>query len=173
MSDVLYPLTIFRQGGVMPSTTLVEEAGVPQPYRGLLVHGGDMTSRLEDHHRDNMALDVLRLENTDAGYRREVVLRTERGRKAVEYGAIEIFLGAFDLELQTRILEGRQPLGGLLNEYDINYRSVPRGYFRMEADAALADIFSVPAGQHLWGRSNQLLGEADKLLARIVEVLRP
>ena len=75
---------------------------MPEPYRRLLVHNGDMTSRLEDFHGGPVELEVLHREHATEAYRREVLLRTVSGGEAVEYGAIEIDLAAFDRELRRR-----------------------------------------------------------------------
>src|ERR1700761_5427779 len=50
--ELLYPLTLFRRkgGGPLPQYELVDGGEMPDPYRKLLVHNGDMTSRLEAFH---------------------------------------------------------------------------------------------------------------------------
>ena len=47
-NDLLYPLSLFCQNGghPLPSYEVIDAAAMPEPYRGLLVHKGDMTSRL-------------------------------------------------------------------------------------------------------------------------------
>lgn len=174
-TELLYPLTLFRRNGgrALPSFELVEGDAIPEPYRKLLVHNGDMTSRLEKFHEGNIVLEVLHREHTETAYRREVVLHVEKNGLPVEYGAIEIQLDAFDPQLREKIVEGRLPLGGLLNRYDINYRSRPKAFFRLGSDAEMNTLFNTTGAHVFYGRSNELLGEGDRLLARIVEVLRP
>lgn len=173
--DLLYPLTLFCQSGghSLPSFEIIEGAEMPEPYRALLVHRGDMTSRLEEFHGTPMVVEVLHREQSDEGYRREVVLRGEETGEAVEYGAIEIDLAAFDGQLRRLILEEHLPLGGLLNHFGVEYRSEPRAFFRLGSDAVMQRVFSMPQADVFYGRSNLLFGEEDRLLARIVEVLRP
>jgi hypothetical protein len=146
---------------------------MPQPYRDLLVHTGDMTSRLESHHGGDIILEVLHRERTPQAYRREVVLHRERDNLPVEYGAIEIDLDAFDPQLRKAILEEHLPLGGLLNRFDINYRSQPKAFILLGPDEFMSDLFHTPGAKGFYGRCNELLGEEDRVLARIVEVLRP
>ena len=174
-TELLYPLSRFRREGgrTIPAYELVKDSEMPEPYRSLLVHNGDMTSRLETFHGGNIVLEVLHLDRSQSAYRREVVLHLEKSGLPVEYGAIEINLDAFQPELREKILEGRLPLGGLLNHYKVNYHSRPRGFFRLAADPQMSTIFGAPESQEFYGRSNELLGDKNVVLARIVEVLRP
>lgn len=174
-ADLLYPLTHFCQvgGHPLPVCETIEGAAMPEPYRTLLVHHGDMTSRLEEYHRAAMKLRVLHRECTGDAYRREVLLCTDTNGLPVEYGAIEIDLGAFSDTLRELILEGRQPLGGLLNRNGVRYRSEPRGFLKLAPDSSMDRHFDLTGAHTLYGRSNVLLNEDGRALARIVEVLRP
>jgi hypothetical protein len=98
-----------RVGGV--EIEWVEPKGVPAPYRGLLVHRGDMTSILEEFHGEELELEILRVMEDDGHYFREVVLRTEGSGAVVEYGVIEVVLPAFSASMRVAITEGKQPLG--------------------------------------------------------------
>lgn len=173
--DLLYPLTVFRKRDrrPLPVHEAVEGDAVPEPYRTLLVHNGDMTSRLEAHHGSAIKLRVLHLEKTPEIYRREVLLLTTEGELPVEYGAIEINLAAFPEPLRSEILDGKLPLGGLLNAHGFDYRSQPRGFLRVLPDLTLCRLFGVKAASAFYGRSNVLLGADGIVLAQIVEVLRP
>jgi chorismate-pyruvate lyase len=175
LGDLLYPLTLFCENGghALPSCEAIDGESMPQPYRDLLVHQGDMTSRLEAFHGGEIVIEVLHHEHTAESYRREVVLRVEATSLAVEYGAIEIELGEFEGELRRLILEEHLPLGGLLNRFAITYRSQPRAFIRLGADAVMQQVFEMPEAQVFYGRCNVLLGEQGQTLARIVEVLRP
>ncbi|MEO8350212.1 MAG: hypothetical protein ABI680_00685 [Chthoniobacteraceae bacterium] len=174
-TETLYPLSRFceRDGHPLPSAEVVEGAVVPEPYRRLLVHFGDMTSRLEQFHQAPMKLRVLHREEAGDTYRREVLLCAQYSGRPVEYGAIEINLAAFPPVLRELILEGRTPLGGLLNVHGIRYYSRPRAFFRFTAGRLMSAHFELEDAPTLYGRSNTLLDEADHVLARIVEVLPP
>jgi len=174
-ADLLYPLSLFCENGghALPSYDVIDGELMPQPYRGLLVHKGDMTSRLAAFFGGDIVLEVLHREHTPEVYRREVVLHIESTGLPVEYGAIEIDLSAFQGELRQLILEQHLPLGGLLNRFGIRYRSEPKGFIKLGADAFMQRIFQVPGATEFFGRCNVLLGEGDRVLARIVEVLRP
>lgn len=144
---------------------------VPQPYRDLLWHDGDMTSSLERFHRDELTLQILRVEEAEGNYLREVVLRRKSDGKAVEYGVIEVVLPAFSASMRMAILAGGQPLGGLLNSTGLVYGSQPIGFFGIKG-AEMGEIYpETPSGELLYGRYNQLIDEQGVCLARIVEVL--
>lgn len=149
----------------------VDPKKVPEPYCGLLVHRRDMTSTLQRFHGEEIALEILRQGCEGEGsYFREVVLRGATSGKPVEYGVIEVVLPNFSPSMQAAILEGGQPLGGLLNKTATEYGSSPLGYFAVPA--AVAELFSAsPGGEVLYGRYNQLLGEGGICLARIIEIL--
>ena len=146
---------------------------MPEPYRSLLVHNGDMTSRLEHFHRSPMKLRILHIERTGNEYRREVLLCAQDSGLPVEYGAIEIHLEAFPEELREQIVEGRLPLGGLLNRAQFVYSSSPRAFLRLLPDLSLTRLFGLENPSALHGRCNVLLGQSGAELAHIVEVLRP
>ncbi len=173
--ELLYPLPVlYQQEGLpLPEFTTIPANDLPQPYRNLLAHSGDMTSKLEEFHGDGLVLRVLFREDSAGAYRREVLLCSAKSGKAVEYGAIEINLSAFDEALRSAILEAHLPLGGLLNRHRIRYRSQPRAFLRIAADPRLAELFSLPAPASLFGRSNVLLDAAGRTLAQIVEILPP
>lgn len=144
---------------------------VVEPYRKLLVHDRDMTSALERFHEDAITLEILQARHSEGGYFREVVLRTAGVGMPVEYGLIEIELEAFRSGHQAAIVEGRQPLGGLLNETGMSYRSAPLGFFRVKA-GVLGGVFSASSdGAEHFGRYNQLISDNGTRLARIIEIL--
>ena len=173
--EILHPLPLLYEAALhpLPDFELVDSKSLPSAAHRLLVHTGDMTSKLEEFFADEMTLRVLQCDHTADHYRREVVLCCAKSGEAVEYGAIEIALSAFDESLRAEIVLGHSPLGGLLNRHAIRYRSRPRGFLRVAPDMRLAEIFSLPAPVSLFGRTNQLLDSQDRVLASIVEVLRP
>ena len=174
-AHLLYPLTRFfaQDDRELPKFDVVEGGEIPEPCRSLLVHDGDMTSRLEEFHSGVLVLEVLHCEHDGDAYRREVLLRVADSGLPVEYGAIEINLAAFNPELREQVLAARRPLGGLLNEHAFRYRSEPRAFIRFAPSAAMKELFGDTAARELYGRCNLLLAEDGVTLAQIVEVLRP
>jgi len=173
--ELLYPLThLFAQDGrELPAVEVLTGNEVPEPCRSLLVHHGDMTSRLEEFHGNSLFLEVLQREQDGDAYRREVLLRVADSGLPVEYGAIEINLAAFTPELRAQVLAARQPLGALLNASGLGYRSEPRAFIRMAPSEAMKMLFGDEVVRELYGRCNRLLAEDGTTLASIVEVLRP
>ena len=173
--EILHPLPLLYEAAAhpLPDFDLLEAKSLPPAAHRLLVHTGDMTSKLEDFFADQMALRVLQCDHTAEHYRREVVLYCEKSGQPVEYGAIEIELASFDETLRAEIILGHAPLGGLLNRHGVRYRSRPRGFLRVAPDLRLAGLFQLPAPVSLYGRTNPLLDAQDRVLASIVEVLRP
>ncbi len=174
-ADLLHPLGLFRQnnGESLPHFETIDGAEMPEPYRSLLVHDGDMTSRLEAFHRGSIVLEVLHREHAVATYRREVVLHIEETGKPVEYGAIEINLEAFPEDLRGLIVEAHLPLGGLLNHFGLTYRSDPKAFIQLGPDSVMREHFDAPDAERFYGRCNVLLDAGNQVLARIVEVLHP
>lgn len=169
--DVLEPLMRLRGTGC-GTFVFVEAEKVPPPFRGLLVHEGDMTSRLEAFHQSRIALEVLQSRRSgEEEYSREVILRREVDGAPVEYGAIQIFLGAFEAELREQILEGRVPLGGLLNQGRVEYFSRPQAFFELIPGEDLGALIGVSMSARLYGRCNLLYRVGGGMMARIVEVL--
>lgn len=171
----LHPLPALyaSAGRALPAFHVVEARALPRAAHRLLVHSGDMTSKLEEYFEDTMGLRVIQRAHTAEHYRREVLLVGEKSRLPVEYGAIEITLAAFPEPLRAEILEGKLPLGGLLNRHAIRYRSEPRAFLCFAPDAQLAALFELQNATPLYGRSNVLLGASGETLAQIVEILRP
>ncbi|MBK1826791.1 hypothetical protein [Haloferula rosea] len=145
---------------------------VPQPFQKLLVHDQDMTSKLAAFHSDEIRLEVLKSEQHDLVHLREVVLHAATHGTPVEYGVIEILLDAFPPDVHQDILEGQTPLGTLIIQSALPFRSEPQGFFSIAQDA-VADIFpKSPGGENLYGRYNHLMRNDDgSCLARIIEIL--
>ena len=173
--DLLYPLSLMRMARKLPKVNYVQidPSEIPSPYQNLLVHEGDMTSRLESYHESSLKVFSLRSSNDGKSYFREVVLKTQSSDLAVEYGAIEISLSQLPEEVRPLILEAKQPLGGLLNEYRIPYSSAPRAFLKISVDEPILDVFGSVEADQLYGRSNEIFGFNGDSIARIVEILPP
>ncbi|MFP6887166.1 MAG: hypothetical protein VB997_06365 [Opitutales bacterium] len=175
LPDVLYPLSMFRVARGLPTLKFeaVEGSDVPQPYTDLLVHEGDMTSRLEDFHGGPIRVRRLNSSNDGRAYFREVVLETVEGAKPVEYGAIEISLANLPEELREEIVAAQRPLGGILNDHRLAYSSSPRAFLKVTADDPIREAMGLEGEHLLYGRSNEITGFNGESYARIVEILPP
>ncbi|MEI7775534.1 MAG: hypothetical protein WCK17_12255 [Verrucomicrobiota bacterium] len=170
-SRLLDPLRRFR---VMEEARFIEcqPEEIPQVFRNLLVHSGDMTSKLAAFHQCQIALEVLQCgEGMEGQYNREVILRNAGTGEAVEYGAIEIFLETVPEVLRMNVIEGKIPLGGLLNTHGVRYHSEPQAFFCVRKEPLLCELLRAPLQSEFYGRCNILRTENKSVLARILEVL--
>ncbi len=149
----------------------LDPAQVPEPYYSLLVHEGDMTSRLEGFHESSITIHSLRSSNDGRSYFREVLLKSQSPEKVVEYGAIEIALRRLPEDVRNLILEAKRPLGGLLNEHRIPYSSTPRAFLQIRPDESIVEAFGSVESDLLYGRSNEITDARGESIARIVEIL--
>lgn len=171
--DLLYPLSFMRMTRKLPKLNFSEldASQIPEPYASLLVHDGDMTSRLEAYHESALSVSPLRSSNDGKSYFREVLLTTTENDQPVEYGAIEITLKHLPEEVRPLVIEAKQPLGGLLNQYRIPYSSSPRAFLKIIPDGPIVEAFGSVESDELYGRSNQITGFNGDIIARIVEIL--
>jgi hypothetical protein len=171
-TDILAPLRFFYGlGSESPRVTFLTAAEMPATERWLLVHSTDMTPRLREHHNDTIILDVHAKSRIGDYLVRASVLKRQQDLLPVEFGAIGIHLGGFDLETRELILSGHLPLGGILQKMQVPHSSHPCGYFRIEIDHRLASLLDAVEGQTLYGRCNELRHGNGSPLAEVVEVL--
>ncbi len=155
----------------LPAYEALQGSDVPEPYRSLLVHAGDMTPTLEKFHRGMINLHVLRRNVSNGTLSREVVLVLDRDERTVEFGAITIALSLFKPAARAEILKGRLPLGTILRKHRIRHSSRPKLFFRITADRRIGRALKAKAATALYGRCNTLLDARQRTLAEIVEIL--
>ena len=173
---LLHPLSFMRRARGLSGLEYdaLNPIDLPDPYRQLLAHEGDMTSRLENFYRSPIQVRRLRSSNDGKNYFREVILETtETTPKAVEYGAIEIQLAQLPEFAKEAIIEGEIPLGGILNQGRIPYSCSLRGFFKIVPDDSIKEAFSIDLPDTLFGRSNTIETQTGETIARIVEILPP
>lgn len=146
---------------------------MPQPYRDLLVHQRDMTGTLTQFFGHKLGLQVLEKTLRFPILARRVLLVIESTQQPVEYGAIRIHLDHFPEQAKERILVGKDPLGGILNEMNIAYVSRPARFIQIEETDLLKKVFPEGNSGVLYGRCNTLTTPEGHRLAEIVEVLPP
>jgi hypothetical protein len=168
-----HPLDEFyaQAGRLLPRIDVIPGEQIPQPYRQLLVHKGDMTPTLERFHGSTIHLGVLRREERNSHYFREVVLLTDKSNKRVEFGAIKVILDLFPSSARREILEERLPLGALLAKYKIEHFSRPKAFLRVHCDDFIAEALGLTGNPVLYGRRNTLSDPDMRPLAEIVEIL--
>jgi chorismate-pyruvate lyase len=173
--DLFFPLNEFyRMSGLpLPSVTRVEGSDVPEPYRTLLVHQRDMTPTLAEAYGRSIHLRLIRKELRDEVYSRQIILETEGSGEVVLFGAIEIHLAHFPALARELVLEGKQPLGSILESHGVPHASRPEAYFRVASDAVIERALRLSAPHVLYGRRNVLWNASGHALAHVVEILPP
>ena len=170
-----YPLDEFyrERGDKLPAIGRVEPDEIPEPYKSLLVHDGDMTSRLESFHGEKIHIQLLARHTHENEYYREVVLTLNGIKKPVEFGAIKIILDLFPLEAQKEILKEHRPLGFILKHFNIAHSSRPKSFLTVASDDFINHALKLDSPHSLYGRRNTLVDPWDRPLAEIVEILPP
>jgi len=169
---VAFPLNVLyqRAGLAAPSVRAVTNAGLPAPYRDLLVHERDMTSTLERHFGDRIEVRVLNTFNSDGLYFRRVLLALAGSGRPVCMGAVAIRLNALPDRVQSRIVGQRAPLGRVLSAARIDFVSRPEAFFRVTPNGEMLGVFHMPAAVPLYGRQDRLRVQGT-IIGTIVEVL--
>jgi chorismate-pyruvate lyase len=171
--ELLDPLDYFYLASGVPVPEATETSGehIPEPYRSLLVHEHDMTPTLEVAYRQRIHLRLVNRKVDGEVMLRQVVLVLDTDERPVEFGAIRIQLTQLPPEARRLVLEGRLPLGRVLQDFFIGHSSRPAAYFSMHADALIGAALEVPRLQRLYGRRNKLLMPSGEVLAEVVEIL--
>ena len=131
-----------------------------------------MTSVLQEFHGQRIHLENVELRHDSGRVLRQVVLALEDGQP-VEFGAIEISLGALPPPAVADVLGCRIPLGAIVHGHNIAYTSQTRGFFEVEASGVIARLLGIGQNVHLFGRTNDLFASSGDILAQVVEILPP
>lgn len=169
---LLYPLdAAYKHAGIdPPSARAVAADEIPLPYRSLLVHENDMTVTLERHFGGRIVLRPLGVFTRGRSYFRRVLLVHEEAGQPVEMGAIRMELDAFNATLRRKILRNEIPLGRILRDGDVDYRSVPKAFLAIAPNPEIMGVFWMRQPHLLYGRRTEMLRDGRKI-GDIVEVL--
>jgi chorismate-pyruvate lyase len=175
MAALAHPLDDFysRSDAPLPPLQQIDGEELPEPYKRLLVHSHDMTSTLENYHKEVIHVRVLSSRQQGDDYFREVVLCTESESKPVEFGAIKINLALFPVKARQLIHQEHWPLGRILRDYGLSYSSWPKAFLKVASDRLINSALNLKGANVLYGRRNTLLNAKEQPLAEIVEILPP
>ena len=161
----------YRKSGVeLPEIVPLDGSEVPGSAGKLLVHEGDMTSRLRAHHGADIGLRVCSSVHDAGDLYRLVVLFREDTEAPVEFGAIRIMLDKLPEPARVRIDAGKEPLGAILESEKVAFTSHPQSYFSYDSDAFISVLLDAPVHASLYGRCN-ILATGGETFAEIVEIL--
>jgi len=169
----VYPLDDFyaRAGLPLPNIERIQGETMPEPYRSLLVHERDMTPTLEKFHGADIHLRILKREQRDDFYFREVMLLLDGSDMPVEFGANKVSLVLFPPKARQLILEERIPLGRVLKECEIPHATFAKAFFRVAPDELISSVLNLNSPTWLYGRKATILDGQKRPLSEIVEIL--
>jgi len=167
-----YPLgVVYAQAGIAPpSTRPIAPQRIPLPYRSLLVHERDMTVTLEAHFGGRVTIRALSTFRKGSSYYRRVLLVQEYSARPVEMGAVRIDLAAFRPRVRELILQNRIPLGRLLRDGRVDYRSLPTVFLAVTPNPEMMGVFWMREARTLYGRQTEMSIDGRKV-GDIVEIL--
>ena len=171
--DLLQGFYADRPEPPLLDATFVQPNELPPLPRELLVHERDMTSTLERHHGEPMALQVLDRRRDRDWYARHIVLHTARTHRPAEYGAIRICLPLLDEPTRSEVLADAAPVGGLLKAAGVAYRSCPGAFFKILSNELINEALQLDRPQWLYGRCNCLDDKHGRTMAEVIEILPP
>ena len=148
----------------------VEPGQIPPPYRALLVHERDMTLTLEEHFGGRVTLRALATFRDGDWYFRRVLLVQEYSARPVEMGAIRIDLAALAPRIRAAILRNRVPLGRVLRDGGVDYRSRPTRFLSVTPNPEMMGVFWMRERRTLYGRQTEMSTNGSKI-GDIVEIL--
>ena len=174
VNSLLFPLNVvYARGGVaLPHAKRTTPSRIPLPYRSLLVHESDMTLTLERHFGGRVALRVLSTFFRGGWYFRRVLLVQEYSGRPVQMGAIRMDLNAFSKRVRTQILNNEVPLGRILRDADIDFKSQAKVFLEVKPNSEMMGVFWLREPRTLYGRQTEMIYRG-KHVGDIVEVLPP
>ena len=104
------------------SARLLDEPGLPEPYRDVLAHAEHMTERLERRYRQEMQLEVLDVRDSKRGYARRLRMRAGSGGPIVLEGWMRVLLECLPVALRDGVRAGARPLGRMLIDAEVERR---------------------------------------------------
>ena len=171
-NGILYPLDLaYAQAGVpQPKVHEISPKDIPFPYRSLLVHENDMTLTLERHFGGPVMLRTLSTVVRGSHYLRRVLLVQEYSGRPVEMGAIRLKMEVFKPQIRGQILRNEIPLGRVLRDGGVDFKSQPRVFLAVEPNPEMMGVFWMREPRTLYGRQTEMFQGGAKI-GDIVEIL--
>jgi chorismate-pyruvate lyase len=171
-NSILFPLdAAYAQAGVDgPTARRIHSEDIPDPYRALLVHEGNMTATLEHHFHGAVGLQLLSAVHDGSWFLRRVLLVHESSGRPLAMAAVCMRVDGFTELIQAQIRRGEIPLGRILLTGGVEFTSRPRAFLSFTADPEMMERFSMRESRTLYGRQTELFCLASKI-GDVVEVL--
>ena len=171
-NGILYPLDFLcdHAGTIAPAVKAIPADRIPPPYHALLVHEDEMTQTLERHVGGSVVLRALSSVRKAPWYFRHVLLSEEASGRPVVMGAVGIRVDRFKPRIRTQIFREEVPLGRILREAGIEYKSRPQVFFEVTPTPEIMGIFWMPEPRTLYGRQTEMTLQGARI-GNIVEIL--
>ena len=172
VNRILFPLDVlYQSAGIAPPTARrVSPDQVPPPYRRLLVHENSMTRTLERQFGGPISLRTLSVLRKGSSYLRRVLLVRASTGEPVAMGAARITLSALTPQLQARIVRNEVPLGRVLHDAGVDYKSRPRAFLAVTPHQELMGVFWMRKPRTLYGRRTDMIYRGRRI-GEVVEIL--
>ena len=172
IDGLLYPLDVlYAQAGIAsPAAKEMSPADIPPPYDGLLVHENDMTSTLERHSGGRVAVRVLSTAFKGQWYFRRVLLVQKSSGRPLAMAAVRIRFTVLGVKYRAQVLREQEPLGRILRDAGVNFRSRPTGFFEVTPNAEMMGVFWMSEPRPLYGRRTHVT-LAGARIGDVVEIL--
>ena len=157
----------------VPDTQIISGEQMPAIPRKLLDHTRDMTSTLHHFSAEPITLRAMQFRRKGNLYIRQVILLTEKSKRPIEFGAIQIHLNQFSKQALEEILHGTMPLGAIIELHGIKHQSKPKNLFCVHSDKVINHALDIKGTEKLYGRCNTLSDNKGNTLAEVVEILPP
>lgn len=150
----------------------VTEREMAEPYRRLLAHEQHMTETVEKFHRQPVTVDVLARQLTDQHYAREILLRTERDHRVVQFGIMRVHWAHIPAEIRREIEAESTPLGRILIRHNVMRQIQLQALWRVSPGPRLGAWFDLDAPRDTFGRTAVILC-AGQAAIELVEIVTP
>lgn len=145
---------------------------LPIAYRTLLAHQAHMTVTVEQRHRSEVSVEVLKAEHTATHYVRKILLRRKSDQRVVQFGVVRLILDLIDEAPRLEILSQKIPLGRALINHDVLRQVQLLNLWRVNCGEDLAKLFDVELDHVTYGRTAIIYCNGDPAI-ELLEIVAP
>lgn len=152
--DIFYSREFSSENHPLGDFHPVQAFEMPRAAQKLLAHEDHMTVTVEAFHQSPVAVEVLdRRHAPPAYYARKILLRRTSDGAVVQFGLVRLNFAVVAPEVRSEIESERIPLGRVLIEHNVLRQVKLARLWRIECHQELADLFTVPPGTIVYGRT--------------------
>lgn len=144
---------------------------LPKPFDYLLTQP-IMTLSLEKHYHFKIKIKKITSKLNHNIYTRAVIMYLDSpAHETVEFALIKINLSALPKKMINEIMFSDTPFGKLLALNHIDTSSKVKAYFSIKCNPSIQKYTHCILNQKIYGRTNIIVDQDNKWLAKVVEVL--